>query len=210
MIKLICFDLWNTLASKKTNFTAHATDELIKSFKLKLPKQKVVKIFEETIQTKYWEVEYEAYKQLAINLEINPTKDNVLKIMQVRQSFENAIELYSFTIPLLTKLKSNGYKIGLISNSSVFVYDQVKQTSLLELIDYPIFSYMLNAIKPDPIMFLEMQRLSNITNPKEIIMIGDNLFDDINPAKELAWNTIHFDGDYKSLEKELKKLDVKI
>lgn len=208
MIKLIIFDLWYTLAQREA-YHLSATRELEKAFNINRPHEEVVKIFEKVIQTRIWETEFDAYMELLRELKINPSKVNIMKAIAIRGKAETHIALYDFTIPLLTQLREKNIKIGLLTNSSVFIRQILEQdTKLLEYIDYPLFSYEMGTIKPDPVLFLEMQRLSGVSNPEEIIMIGDNVFDDIKPAKELGINTIHFTGEYKELKKELKKFGV--
>lgn len=208
MIKLIIFDLWNTLCYRES-YTSSAIRELEKAFKIKRPHEEVIKIFEKVVQTKIWETEFDAYSELLRELGINPTKDNVLKVISIRSKAETHIVLYDFVIPLITQLKKQKIKIGIITNSSVFIRGVLeKETKLLKHIDYPLFSYELGTIKPDPILYLEMQRISGVSNPSEIIMIGDNPFDDVYPALDLGINAIHFTGDYTKLKKELKKFKI--
>ncbi|MFA5745482.1 MAG: HAD family hydrolase [archaeon] len=208
MIKLIIFDLWYTLAQREA-YHLSATRELEKEFNINRPHEEVVKIFEQIIQTKIWETEFDAYWELLKELKINPSKVNIMKAIAIRGKAETHIALYDFTVPLLTQLREKGIKIGLLTNSSVFIREIVeKDTPLMQYIDYPIFSYEIGTIKPDPVLFLEMQRQSEVADSKEIIMIGDNMFDDIYPAQKLGINTIHFTGDYKQLKKELKKFDI--
>jgi putative hydrolase of the HAD superfamily len=208
MIKLIIFDLWYTLAQRES-YHHSATRELEKEFNINRPHEEVVKIFEQIIQTKVWETEFDAYMELLRELKINPSKVNIMKAIAIRGKAETHIALYDFVVPLLTQLREKGIKIGLLTNSSVFIREIVeKDTPLMQYIDYPIFSYEIGTIKPDAVMFLEMQRKSGVSNAEEIIMIGDNMFDDIYPAEKLGMNTIHFTGDYKQLRKELKKFDI--
>ncbi len=207
MIKLVVFDLWNTLCYKPESVTR----KLEKAFNIDMPHKEFVKLFESIVQTSVWETEYDAYSELLRALGINCTKYNIMKTVAIIGKTEEQIAVYDFTVQLLRQLKKKKIKIGLITNSSVFVRDVLKnKTKLLELIDYPIFSYELGTIKPDPVLFLEMQRLAGVTNPSEIIMIGDNLYDDIYPALKLGMNAIQFTGDYSKLKKELKKFGVNV
>jgi len=210
MIKLIIFDLWNTLAYRKS-YTESSVGELAEAFKIKKPHKEMVKLFENTVQTRIWETEYDAYHELLEKMNVKPTKSNILKAIAVRGKAETKVVLYNHVVSMLKQLRKQKIKIGLLSNSSVFIIEIVKkETELFKYIDYPVFSFEIEAIKPDPVMYLEMQRISKITNPKEIIMIGDNLFDDIYPAQELGLNAIHYKGDYEELKKELKKFKINI
>lgn len=210
MIKLIIFDVWKTLAERGPKGYS-STLEMKKKFELEQTQKEIAKIFEKIIQTKRWETEYDAYKELLKELKIDATRANIMQAIAIRGKAEINIVLYDFVIPLLKQLRKKKIKIGLITNSSIFIKEILERdTGLLKYIDYPIFSYELGTIKPDLRLYLEMQRIFKISNPKEIIMIGDNIFDDIYPAKELGINTIHFTGDYEKLKKELKKYKVDV
>ena len=156
LIKLIVFDLWGTLATR-TNPYYHFSTEMKKEFKLNLYEDEIIGVFEETVQSKIWENEFDAYKELAINLKIPPTKKNVFKIIDLRERAERNIKLYDFTIKLLESLRKKSYKIGLLTNSSRFIYDSVKQkTKLLDYIDYPLFSYQVSLVKPQELFYNKM------------------------------------------------------
>lgn len=208
MIKLICFDLWNTLATRKKNQLTSSVKELEDFFKIKEDHKTVVKAFESIIQTKNWSNEYEAYSKFLLHFKIKPTFSNVMKAIKIREDSEYNIVLYDFVIPLLKQIKNLNLKIGLISNSSVFVIKNVrKKTDLLDYIDYPLFSFDVKTIKPDPKIYEEMLKIAKV-KPEEMIMIGDNPLDDVYPAISLGINAIEFTGDYEKLKKDLKKYKI--
>jgi putative hydrolase of the HAD superfamily len=208
MIKLICFDLWNTLATRKKNQLTSSVKELEDFFKIKEDHKTVVKAFENIIQTREWSNEYEAYSKFLLHFKIKPTFSNVMKAIKIREDSEYNIILYDFVIPLLKQIKDLNIKIGLISNSSVFVIKNVrKKTDLLDYIDYPLFSFDVKTIKPDPKIYEEMLKIAKI-KPEEMIMIGDNPLDDVYPAISLGINAIEFTGDYEKLKKDLKKYKI--
>ena len=208
MIKLICFDLWNTLATRKKNQLTSSVKELEDFFKIKEDHKTVVKAFENIIQTREWSNEYEAYSKFLLHFKIKPTFSNVMKAIKIREDSEYNIILYDFVIPLLKQIKDLNIKIGLISNSSVFVIKNVrKKTDLLDYIDYPLFSFDVKTIKPDPKIYKEMLKIAKI-KPEEMIMIGDNPLDDVYPAISLGINAIEFTGDYEKLKKDLKKYKI--
>lgn len=207
MIKLIVFDLWHTLIYRAT-VLAHTTETILKDTKVNMPLDKFRKIFEEVVQTKRWETEMDAYMEFARRIGISPTERNVMKIMSIRDRDESKTKLYNFTIPLLKQLRGQKYKIGLLSNSSVFSIETVrKETNILDYIDYPLFAYEIGVIKPDPLLFVEMQRRAKV-KATEMLMIGDSLSDDVIPARELGIKAIHFKGNYEELKEDLKKLDI--
>lgn len=205
MIRLLIFDLWNTLAVIKGGST---TSAIIKEFNLDINKEKFRKIYEQSYQTKKWSSKYEAYKQLCLDISIPATDENVKKMVNMSEKTLHSIELYPHTLKMLKQLKTN-YKIGLISNSSLFSIELLKQSSsLFDYIDYPLFSFEVNIIKPDLGIFKKMLEESNY-KPSEAVMIGDSFEDDIVPARKLGMNAIHFQN-YEQLKKELASLGVKV
>jgi HAD superfamily hydrolase (TIGR01549 family) len=207
MIKLICFDLWSTLATR-SNIKYHFSDTLKKEFNLNIKKQEIINLFEETVQTKYWETEIDAHSEFLKKINLPITKENIFKITAIRDKAENNIKLYDFTITLLKQLKEKRYKIGLITNSSIFIYNLVKEnTDLLNYIDYPLFSFQISVVKPNLQIYLEMQSKSKFENT-EILMIGDNYLKDVITPQKLGWNTIHFKGSYNKLKKDLEKYSI--
>lgn len=200
MIKLIIFDLWQTLAYRDVEYST--TSEMLKATGCSIPKEKFVKVFEESIQTRKWNSKKEAYENLCKNMGLEATKENIELLMKIRDKAEEKTRLYAHTIPLLTQLNKQGYKTGLISNSSIFAVEQIKRkTELLRHIDYPLFSFDVGVIKPDIKFFQEMLKLSKC-GPEECIMIGDKLKDDVEPPKSIGMNAILFIG-YEQLKKEL-------
>lgn len=205
MIKLIIFDLWKTLAYRDTK--QGSTSKMLEVTKVDIPKDQFVKIFEESLQTKKWRKEYLAYKLLCKNMGLKTTKENVELLMKIRKDAEKKTKLYGHSIKLLKELRKQGYKIALISNTSVFAIKEIKKTKLLNYIDYPIYSFNVGVIKPNKKIYLEALKTAKC-KPKDALMIGDKLIDDVLPPRKLGINAIHFTGDYEELKKELKKFKI--
>ena len=200
MIKLIIFDLWQTLAYLDIDYSA--ISKMLECTGAKIQKEMFVKIFEDSIQTKKWDSKFEAYSNLCKKMGLKSTKDNINLLIKIRDRAEAETKLFSHTIPMLKQLKEQNYRIGLLSNSSVFAVKQIKKkTNLLDYIDYPVFSFDVNVIKPNKKIFEEMLQITNC-KPKEAIMIGDKLNDDIIPSKSLEMNAILFEN-YEQLKNEL-------
>jgi HAD superfamily hydrolase (TIGR01549 family) len=205
MIKLIVFDLWQTLAFRDVEYST--TSKMLKRTGAKILKEKFVKIFEESIQTKKWDSKFEAYKNLCENMGLQATENNINLLMEIRDKAEDETKLYPHSIPMLKQLRKQGYKTGLISNSSVFAIEQIKaKTDLLDYIDYPLFSFDVGIIKPDLKFFKEMLKITKC-KPEETIMIGDKLNDDVIPPRSIGMNAILFKN-YEQLKLDLEKFGV--
>jgi putative hydrolase of the HAD superfamily len=207
MIKLIIFDLWQTLADRKVKKDWY--EILPEKLNLKISKKDLIKIYENSMQRKKWESKYEAYSSFCKNLGLETTMKNVESIREIRDQAEKKTFVYDHVMPMLKKLKMRGYKIGLLSNTTNFAIDRLKDnTKLLDYIDYPIFSYEIGFIKPDLKMFKKVLGLANCKK-EETIMIGDKEQNDVIPARRLGINAIHYKN-YKQLKKDLTLFNIKI
>lgn len=200
MIKLIVFDIWQTLAYR--DLPENSSKTIRKTIKSQIPYLEFVKIFEDSLQTKKWDSKFDAYANLCKNIKLPVTDENVNLLMSMRDDAENKTKEYEYTIPMLKQLKKSWYKIWLISNSSVFEIEHLKgKTKILDYIDYPLFSFDIGIIKPNPKIFEKMLKISWY-KPEEIIMIWDKLVDDVRPPRELWMNSLLFEN-YEQLKKDL-------
>lgn len=205
MIRLIIFDLWQTLAYRDVDYST--ISKMLECTEVEIPKEKFLKIYEESIQTKKWDSKFKAYENLCKNMGLETTKKNINLLMNIRDKAEAETKLFFHTIPMLKQLREQNYKIGLISNSSVFAVEQIKKkTNLLDYIDYPLFSFDVGVIKPNLKIFKEMLKITKC-RPEETIMIGDKLNDDIVPSLSLGMNAIIFEN-YEQLKKELSNFGI--
>lgn len=199
MIKLIVFDLWDTLAYKYTK--VGGTRHLIRVMKPGIARKKFVKIFENSLQTKRWRSKYAAYQDLCRKVGFPATRENIQMLIKLRNHSESKTGLFKHTLPMLKKLRK-GYRIGLISNTSIFATSKLKKkTRLFDNIDHLLFSYDAGMIKPDPRIFRKMLGIAKV-KPSEAIMIGDKMDDDVRASRRVGMNAIHFQG-YEKLKKRL-------
>ena len=200
MIKLIVFDIWKTIAYR--DLPENSSKTIRKTIKSQIPYPEFVKIFENSLQTKKWDSKYDAYANLCKNIKLPVTDGNVNLLMSMRDDAENQTKEYEHTIPMLKQLKDSWYKIWLISNSSVFEIEHLKErTKILDYVDYPLFSFDVWRIKPNLKIFEKMLEMSWY-KPEEIIMIWDKLWDDVLPPRELGMNSLLFEN-YEQLKKDL-------
>lgn len=207
MIKVIAFDLWDTLAIKRNPLNKFSQN-IIEEFDLKLSKKEIDNYFQKTISTKIWETEYDAFTEFAKKIKISPTKNNILKLIYIKSKDTDFI-IFDFVIKLFKILKKKRYKIGIISNGDMFSYNYFKnKTNLFDYVDYKVFSFQTGYLKPSPQIYFELQRQANVFN-NEILIIGDDFENDFKAPKKLGFNSILF-KDYESLLIELKKYNIEI
>ena len=200
MISLIIFDIWKTIAYR--DLSENSSKTIRRTIKSQIPYPEFVKIFENSLQTRKWNSKFDAYANLCTNINLPVTDENVNLLMSMRDSAENKTKEYEYTIPMLKQLKDARYKIWLISNSSVFEIEHLKEkTKILDYVDYQLFSFDIGKIKPDLKIFEKMLEISWY-KPEETIMIWDKLWDDVLPPRELGMNSLLFEN-YEQLKKDL-------
>ncbi len=104
--------------------------------------------------------------------------------------FEKKAIPFEYSIPVIDKLKSNGYKIGLITNGKSQL--QRKKLSMLNLnnkFDEIIISGEFGKHKPDLTIFYEMSKRLNISEEK-LIYVGDHPINDIDAASKAGYKTV--------------------
>ncbi len=97
-------------------------------------------------------------------------------------------------VPLFSRLKVDGLKVGVLSNTvwprewheSFFVRDGV-----LEMLDGAVYTSEVPWTKPAPEAFLAAAEAVGSTAPERCVFVGDRLFDDIWGARQVGMRTIH-------------------
>lgn len=93
-------------------------------------------------------------------------------------------------IKVIKKLKDNGYKIILLSNSCC-LYKNALTDDLLSLVDHVFYSYNLGYTKEDNEIYrIVEETLGN--KPFEILHIGDTILSDYLKPRENGWNTLYY------------------
>jgi len=110
-------------------------------------------------------------------------------------------------LTLIDKLKSNGYKTGLLSNNTTEAANKIHGFNLADHFDTVIVSALIGRSKPDPKIFkIFIERLG--IEAKELIYIDDTPRS-LETSKEVGFYPILFKN-YKSLLDKLTELGIKI
>jgi HAD superfamily hydrolase (TIGR01509 family) len=201
MIKAIIFDLWETLGTKNVGISK----SLQNKFEIEKSSE-FMHLYETSVQLDNWSSE----KEMAINFlkefSIEHNNENEEFIINLfREGIEKAT-MFAGMKDLLLKLKEN-YKIGFISNTTVFEASVLDKWEIRNMFDVTSFSWELGIKKPNKEIFdITLQKLG--IEPKEALFIDDgekNIF----KAKEYGLNGIVFKS-VEDLKGELLKLNVKI
>lgn len=103
------------------------------------------------------------------------------------ESFMTVAVPYSFTEPMLKKLKNEGFKIGLITNGRVGL--QEKKLEMLGITDYfdeIIISGKYGCPKPSPIPFEMMSERLKLL-PSEMMYVGDHPKNDVDASRRVGY-----------------------
>ena len=84
-------------------------------------------------------------------------------------------------------------KVALLTNTDAFPFEFVKlRYGIEKYFDFVVASYDIQSVKPDTKMFIvALEKLG--LKPEEVVMCGDNPFNDIIPAKQLGMKTMLID-----------------
>ena len=89
----------------------------------------------------------------------------------------------------LSALQSKGYRLGVIANQVPGAKARLDAWGLGQYFPVVASSAEIGLSKPDPGIFLRALEMANC-NPKNAVMVGDRLDNDIRPAKQLGMRTI--------------------
>lgn len=205
MVKNIIFDIGNVIL----NFNL---DEILPKFTKNIEEQKF--ILDNIINSPEW-LGYALIDTGYINKEdaIEIVKDRTNHINdKIISDFWNNYNDYALVnddvIKLIRKLKQNNYKIYLLSNINHYTHDYIKKSSLLDIVDGFVFSYIEHKIKPFNSIYNTMINRYNL-NPNESLFIDDKE-ENVNTANRLGILGKKVEPDnYNSVIELLKEYNIK-
>jgi HAD superfamily hydrolase (TIGR01549 family) len=138
------------------------------------------------------EIHILALKEVLNNYEIKISDREARKIVyDVWYNYIEKNNLCSNTRDVLVKLKNLGYRLGLITNSELFIVNGIlKKNKLDDFFDVKVISGVVKAYKPNHLLFEIAIELAKCTS-KEILYIGDSEID-IKGAKKVGLKTVNW------------------
>ncbi len=97
-------------------------------------------------------------------------------------------------VPLLSRLKVDGIKVGVLSNTvwpREWHEDFFRRDGVLELLDGAVYTSEIPWTKPAPQAFHAAMEAVGVADPAACVFVGDRLFDDIWGAANAGMRTIH-------------------
>lgn len=128
------------------------------------------------------------------------------EIMQFWDNLGSCIRRYEYAHDWIRSLQAQGYKVYLLSNYPRRIYSQsIEELSFVEEVDGAIFSYEVQAVKPEPEIYEALLKKYHL-DPTECVFLDDNR-GNIIAANQLGMATIHFHTKSQA-EEELRSLGV--
>jgi putative hydrolase of the HAD superfamily len=110
---------------------------------------------------------------------------------------------------LIPRLKANGYRLVLASNTNAAHYERYREQfqDLLAHFDAVAVSHEAGARKPHPRFFEYAHELAGCA--KDECLFVDDLLDNVTAAREFGWRAIHFTR-FDDLVRELRAAGVRV
>lgn len=200
MIKLISFDIGNTLIEKEGKPKTSKLENI-----LNIEKRKFVEQYKKAFQTNTNCLENQVSDFLK-QLEIDDEKiyNKVIELFQEEVSRE--IKISEQKNQVIKNLKKQGYIVIAISNACKHTCEESNLKKQIEaLFDKVFYSYEIGYCKPDERIFRYVQDTYKLKG-EEILHIGDSLKSDYYGSIRCGWNAILYDPKEKYKDESVRKI----
>lgn len=143
------------------------------------------------------------WHELLIKFNKIEKEEEIIKFLRIQRNKEINQDL----INLIKTLREKGYKIGLLSNNSTKINEEIKENGLQKYFDEILISEDIGFKKPDPKAFNVLLKKFNI-KPEELIFVDDSK-SSLSSASIIGYNPILF-IDNNRLKNDLRKLNVNL
>jgi putative hydrolase of the HAD superfamily len=190
--KAVIFDLFGTLV-ETFPFREHEQVMSQMAAALALPCQEYVRRWEEVFPLQ----ELGAFPNIETivehvcqSFEKNLDPDLLNMVVGLRLDFtRRCLQPRTDAVETLTRLKTAGFKIGLVSNSPPGVPGLWPETPLAELVEGAIFSCEVGFAKPTPRIYeLACERLA--VHPQHCLYVGDGGSQELNGAAQIGMHPV--------------------
>ena len=137
----------------------------------------------------------------------NHIKDELIE--KFWNNYEKYMTLNKDVLNLIKKLKTNGFKLYLLSNINKHTHNIIKTNDLFNHINGYVFSYIEHQVKPNASIYKTLINKYNL-NPSETLFIDDNI-KNIDTAKKMGFIAGKVKSDnYESIIEILKENKISI
>lgn len=202
MIKVIVFDLWNTLIPTTIDWP-HLLSLIKKnnsgSVKEDLSLGEFIRAYEELTQVKKY-LNYEEFRKDFLS---NFSGDGLILESKLYEIFVNRLDKIHFfddVVSTLIKLKKEGYKLALLTNTENLAFDKVDSVlNISKYFDFLGLSFEIGNVKPSPKMFESVVNHFGVS-PFDCLMVGDSLRSDITGAMNFGMHAAWINRPDKSFD----------
>jgi len=188
----VIFDLFGTLIDK-VSLRQHTNVLRQMAYVLSAPPDDFVRLWFDTFderglgifQSLVANIEYICQK-----LELHPERNRVMLAAQINLQYTTrAMKPRPYATDLLSSLKSEGYKTGLVTNCSAEVPAIWEDTPFAPLIDVTVFSCKVGVQKPAPLIYqLTAEQLA--VKPEACLYIGDGDSHELTGAAQVGMHPV--------------------
>jgi putative hydrolase of the HAD superfamily len=123
------------------------------------------------------------YRKLLDELGIE--NEDLVDRLYRRFSSSASYKLFDDVLPTLSQLKSDGFRLGVISNFDEWLEDMLVELEIGDLLDVSVISGTTGVEKPDPRIFqIAIERAE--VDPSRAVHVGDSIVSDVRPAAEMG------------------------
>ncbi|MBT4446979.1 HAD-IA family hydrolase [archaeon] len=186
MIKVIIFDLWETLGTKNVGISS----TLLNHFGFTKNHDLLVK-YENAIQLKKFSTVEDLATSFLSDFELDQSQENIKFVVDTLQAGVTKATIFDGIYELLEELAVN-YRLGLVSNTTVFESKLIFDWKIDHFFDVKIFSWEIGLIKPDPKVFgLICSKLD--AQSSDVLFIDDGS-KNVVAARKLGMQAIRFES----------------
>lgn len=132
-----------------------------------------------------------------------------LRFEELLRAYPHKLEVFPDTRGTLEWLRESGYRLGVITSGPEYQRLKLRVAGLDGYFDVIVTRDDVNAIKPEPKIFLEALARVGV-EPEEAIMVGDSLSQDVMGAKNVGmravWVNRSGEEDYHFADYEVRTL----
>lgn len=191
MIKGVVFDLDHTLFDRYATFRA-TLPELYKALRDEIPDSVLLEDFVEGVIESEKKYIYHSFDLISDDV----FKKGILSRKMSGKEFwgyvckhcwSKAAVKYSFTEPMLIKLREMGLKIGIITNGSCETQQaKIDLLGMRKFVDETIICGTLGVQKPETLPFKVMCEKLGL-QPNELLYVGDNPVNDVSASRNAGY-----------------------
>lgn len=200
MIRALLFDLWETLGTKNVGISKSLQS------RFGIPKSDdFLHHYEQAVQLKKWDSEEEMATNFLNEFQLPVSGESIQYIIELFRSGVEKATLFPGAEELLLSLKDKSYKLGLLSNTTVFESSVVQKLNLDRFFDSYTFSWQTGHLKPSQESF--DAGLAKMNSKKEETVFVDDSQKNIIAAESFGIRGIRFES-VEQLIQELHKLEI--